>query len=44
VPHPRDEAGAARLIELELVEPSLFLQNSEAAASALADAIVARNP
>jgi hypothetical protein len=40
----RDEAGAARLIELELVEPSLFLQNSEAAASALADAIVARNP
>jgi hypothetical protein len=37
----RDEAGTPRLIELELVEPSLFLRLFPKAAEVLAEAIVA---
>jgi len=37
-----DAAGALRLMELELVEPSLFLAFSPAAAARLADAVLAR--
>jgi hypothetical protein len=38
----RDEAGALRLMELELVEPSLFLGFAPDAAQRLADAVLAR--
>lgn len=38
----RDERGAPRLMELELVEPSLFLEQSAVALSRFADAIARR--
>ena len=38
----RDEDGTPLLIELEVTEPQLFLRFSDAAARALADAVVAR--
>jgi hypothetical protein len=38
----RDEGGTLRLMELELIEPSLFLKQSAAALDRLVAAIVAR--
>lgn len=38
----RDEAGSPRLVELELVEPSLFFRHSPQAAGKLARALLAR--
>ena len=38
----RDEKGAPTLMELELVEPSLFLWHSDAARDRLVDALIAR--
>ena len=38
----RDDAGAPQLLELELIEPSLFLQLQPASAAALATALHAR--
>ena len=38
----RDEAGTLRIIELELVEPSLFFRHGRHAADALADALIKR--
>lgn len=38
----RDAAGALRLTELELVEPSLFFRHGPASADRLAELIVAR--
>ena len=38
----RDDEGQPRILELELIEPSLFLAQSEDALSRLADAIAAR--
>jgi hypothetical protein len=38
----RDDAGAPRLLELELIEPSLFLQLQPGSAAALATALHAR--
>ena len=38
----RDDAGAMRLGELELVEPSLFFRHEPSSADQLADALLAR--
>ncbi len=40
----RDDAGELRLMELELVEPSLFLQEAPEVVEVFADAIAARLP
>jgi hypothetical protein len=40
----RDSAGEPAVLELELIEPSLFLDYAPGSAQALADAIVARLP
>jgi O-ureido-D-serine cyclo-ligase len=38
----RDDDGAPRLLELELVEPSVFLEHDEGAAARFAEAILRR--